>query len=110
MLLTPIPASIPGASNYVGGSDSVQASNIANTDMARSYYSGYFQDDIQVSSNLTVNLGLRWEYFGQIRERYGAQANFLPSGSTSPSLFLLTKSRCNTPFSADFLAAAKPIT
>ncbi len=107
MLLSPIPATVAGASDYVGGADQVQASNIANTDMTRNYYGAYFQDDIKVSSRLTVNLGLRWEYFGQIRERYGAQANFLPSGSSSPSEFLLTKSRCNTPLSADFETAAQ---
>jgi hypothetical protein len=107
MLLTPIPASVPGAADYVGGADNVQASNIANTDMVRHYYGAYLQDDFQVTQKLTVNLGLRWEYFGQIVERYGAQSNFLPSGSSSPTLFLLTKKRCNTPFSPNFLAAAQ---
>ena len=33
MLLTPIPATVPGAADYVGGADYIQASNIANTDM-----------------------------------------------------------------------------
>jgi hypothetical protein len=107
MLLIPIPGTVPGASDYVGGADNVTASNIANTDMVRHYYAGYFQDDIKVSSKLAVNLGVRWEYFGQIVERYGAQSNFLPSGSSSPSEFLLTQKRCNTPFSPDFYAAAK---
>lgn len=107
MLLTPIPGIVPGASNYVGGADQVSASNIANTDMYHDYYAGYFQDDFKVTPRLTLNLGVRWEYFGQITERYGAQSNFLPSGSSSPSEFLLTKQRCNTPFSADFLAAAQ---
>ena len=106
LLLTPIAATVPGASDYVGGADSINYSNIANTDMSRKYYGTYFQDDIQVSPRLTLNLGLRWEYFGQLVERYGAQSNFLPSGSSSPSEFLLTKSRCNTPFSPDFYAAA----
>ncbi len=106
MLLTPIPGTVPGASDYVGGADNVNASNIANTDMKRSYWGAYFQDDIHVTSKLTVNLGLRWEYFGQIVERYGAQSNFLPSGSSSPSEFLLTKKRCDTPLSPDFSAAA----
>ncbi len=78
MLLTPIPATVPGAADYVGGADEVQASNIANTDMVRNYYGAYVQDDFQISQRLTVNLGLRWEYFGQILERYGAQSNFLP--------------------------------
>lgn len=105
LLLTPTPASVPGGYNYVGGADSISASNIANTDMTRAYYGTYFQDDIQVTSKLTINLGLRWEYFGQIQERYGAQANFLPSGTSSPSELLLPKRRCNTPFSADFEAA-----
>ena len=107
MLLTPIPATVPGAADYVGGADQVQASNIANTDQKHNYNGIYFQDDFHVSSKLTVNLGLRWEYFGQLIERYGAQSNFLPSGSSSPSEFLITNQRCKTPLSPDFIAAAK---
>jgi hypothetical protein len=107
MLLTPIPGTAPGAADYVGGADQVQVSNIANTDQKRAYYGAYFQDDVQVTPKLTVNLGLRWEYFGQLIERYGAQSNFLPSGSNSPSEFLLPKRRCNTPLSPDFVAAAQ---
>lgn len=106
MLLTPIPGTVPGASDYVGGADEVQASNIANTDMYHNYYAGYVQDDFKVNSRLTVNLGLRWEYFGQIIERFGAQSNFLPSGSSSPSEYLITNRRCNTPLSPDFYTAA----
>jgi len=106
MLLTPIPGTVAGASNFVGGADQVQASNIANTDMTRNYYGFYFQDDFKVTSKFTLNLGVRWEYFGQIVERYGAQSNFLPSGSSAPSEFLIPKNRCNTPLSPDFYAAA----
>lgn len=106
MLLSPTPGSVAGAAAYVGGADNITASNIANTDMKRPYNGVYFQDDIQVTPNLTVNLGLRWEYFGQIVERYGAQSNFVPGGNGSPTEFLLTKKRCNTPLSPEFSAAA----
>jgi hypothetical protein len=108
LLLTPIPGTVPGAADFVGGSDQVQASNIALTSMKRNYYAGYGQDDIKVSRKLTVNLGLRYEYFGQLLENYGAQSNFVPSptaGAGGTSTFFLTNKRCNTPFSADFTAA-----
>ncbi|MGA2429444.1 MAG: TonB-dependent receptor [Candidatus Acidiferrum sp.] len=107
MLLTPIPSTVPGGSDDVGGADSINASNISTTSMKRNYLAGYFQDDIKVKPRLTVNLGLRYEYFGQLTENYGAQSNFQPSATVGGvSTFLLTNQRCNTPFSPDFEAAA----
>ncbi len=108
LLLAPIPGTVPGAADFVGGADNVQASNIALTSMKRKYYAGYGQDDIKFTRKLTVNLGLRYEYFGQLLENYGAQSNFVPSptaGAGGTSTFFLTNKRCNTPFSADFTAA-----
>ena len=107
MLLIPIKGTVPGASDFVGGADNVQASNYANTDMGRDYNAAYIQDDWKATPSLTVNLGLRWEYFGQIVERYGAQTNFQPAATAGgTSLFLLTERRCDAPLSADFKAAA----
>jgi hypothetical protein len=77
------PATINGKPNpngfsYSGGSDGVFASNIATTHDQRIYFATYFQDDWKLSSKLTLNLGLRWDYFGPINETGGAQGNFVP--------------------------------
>ncbi len=107
MLLMPIPGTVAGAADYVGGSDSINDSNVANTSMKHNYLAGYFQDDIKVNQKLTVNLGLRYEYFGQLIAKYGAQSNFLPGGGANgASEFLIAQQGCNTPLSPDFRAAA----
>jgi Carboxypeptidase regulatory-like domain len=65
---------------YSGGADQAYASNISKTYDERTYFAGYFQDDWKVSPRLTINLGLRWDYFSPISESNGAQANFIASG------------------------------
>lgn len=79
-LLTPAAASVPNGVNYSGGADGVNASNINKTYDYRTYLAFYFQDDWKVSPKLTLNLGLRWDYFSPIRETNGGQANFVQSG------------------------------
>lgn len=37
------------------------------------------QDDYRLSSRLTLNLGLRWDYLGNITEKHGEISNFDPS-------------------------------
>jgi outer membrane receptor protein involved in Fe transport len=64
-LLSPIAATQwTGTVNDVGGSTNVYASNISLTDNGKNYYGTYINDDWKVTPKLTVNLGLRWDFFG----------------------------------------------
>src|SRR5437870_1310939 len=78
-LLTPTAATNGGTVDYAGGPNSIFVSNISLTDNGKNYYGTYINDDWKVSPKLTLNLGLRWDFFGLVYEHRGNQANFVPS-------------------------------
>lgn len=119
MLLVPQTASVPGGINYVGGPDSVFVSNISLTDNGKNYYGTYLQDDWKISNKLTLNLGVRWDYFQPVYEHHGGQANFIPSGPpTGGPAYLIPNGRqdlsylqnvdCTDPANANFLTCLLP--
>ena len=62
-LLIPTTSTVVGGVNNLGGANQVYLSNIALTNDGKNYWGGYVNDSWKVSSKLTVNLGLRYDYF-----------------------------------------------
>jgi hypothetical protein len=61
-----------------------QLSNQSRTADSRWYRAGYVQDDWRIGSHLTLNLGLRYEFYQPNKEMADRQANFLVTGHTAP--------------------------
>ena len=86
----------PSGPAQLGGANQVNASNFGGVAAQRSYRGAYFQDDWKVSSRLTLNLGVRWDWFSPTGETYGAQANFVPAAPGS-ALYIIPASRKGNP-------------
>jgi hypothetical protein len=59
-----------------GGS---QRQGNTNRNTFENSYAGYFQDSIHMTRKFTLNLGLRYDYFGIVQEKHGNFTNFDPT-------------------------------
>jgi hypothetical protein len=85
ILLQSFPDFLLGQSAAQNGSgqsnlfESTGASGIFRKDERYTDYAGFVQDDYRVSSRLTLNAGLRYEFFGPPSETLGRLPNFDPA-------------------------------
>ena len=78
------------ASFMLGIPDSGLITSMHNVDYRRQIYAGYLQDDFRVTPRVTLNLGLRYEYFSPIKEAndeaatfdFASQSLIVPKGQT----------------------------
>jgi Carboxypeptidase regulatory-like domain/TonB-dependent Receptor Plug Domain len=80
-----------------------------NVNDAQWYDAGYVQDDWKLTRKLTLNLGVRYDYFQPYKENGGQQSNFVVTGplgiSSGSGVVQFPKSQQNLVLGAPFLNA-----
>jgi hypothetical protein len=99
-LLAQIPARVPGGVDFLGGIHDIRVSPFGAVDSFKTYHGAYAQDSWRVSANLTVNYGVRWDYFSREEEREAEQANMVPG---SPARYLIPAAWGTKPLSQSFV-------
>ncbi|HEX7318289.1 MAG TPA: TonB-dependent receptor [Pyrinomonadaceae bacterium] len=69
----------PTFANFLlGQSVSIIGSGVYDRAFRVNDLAGFVQDDVKLSNRLTLNLGLRYDFFGLPKEKYGRLVNFIP--------------------------------
>jgi hypothetical protein len=77
----------PTFANFLlGQSVSIIGSGVYDRAFRVNDLSGFVQDDWKISNRLTLNLGLRYDFYGLPTEKYGRLVNFIPEQFRSGSL------------------------
>lgn len=98
-VLAQIPSLVPSGVDHLGGLNEIRVSPFGAVDAFKTYHGAYAQDNWRVTPDLTVNYGLRWDYFSREQERDAEQANFVPG---PPTQYLIPAQWRSLPLSPSF--------
>src|SRR5712691_11342975 len=101
LLLNQIPSTVPGGVDFLGGLNELRASPFGSVDAFKTYHGAYGQDSWRVSSRLTVNYGVRWDYFSREQEQQSEQANLVLG---PPPQYLIPAEWRDKPLSPSFVS------
>jgi hypothetical protein len=117
MLVTPMaaaypayaPADLNGVAYQEGGLMAFEGSNYAQSNYHAPYIGIYGQDNWKLTPSLTLNVGVRWDYFGQYAADNGQEANLVMGGNGILSdanglgaYYLIGHDACKTNLGANF--------
>ena len=107
--LTDNPAAIgtggTGFASFMAGlTNGGSINNLHNVDYFRNTYAFYAQDDWKVTPTLVLNLGLRYELFGTVSDRFNEVGNFDLSDPANPTVFVPSGQTAKlTPYIAQYV-------
>ncbi len=87
-----------GRPGRIGGANEVMLPILAVSAAQRSYHGAFLPGRLEsYFTSLTLNLGLRWDWFSPTGEKYNAQANFVPGNPSQGAEFIIPTQRKNNP-------------
>jgi outer membrane receptor protein involved in Fe transport len=101
LLLNQVPSTVPGGVDFLGGLNELRASPFGSVDAFKTYHGAYAQDSWHATSRLSVNYGVRWDYFSREQELQSEQANMVPG---PPAQYLIPAEFKDKPLSPSFVS------
>jgi Carboxypeptidase regulatory-like domain/TonB-dependent Receptor Plug Domain/TonB dependent receptor len=98
-----------GVADFLANQSSyADIANAPNINDAQWYDAGYVQDDWRVTPKLTLNLGVRYDFYQPYKENAGQQGNFIVTGplgiGTGSGIYQLPRQAQNVPLGPTFPA------